>query len=255
VTSVKELVRVHRRGPVTEVVIDRPEARNAVNLELCVALTAAFEALQSDSDTQAILLRSEGSVFCAGADLREREGRDEAWVIARRRASFRAYATIEACPVPVVCAIQGPVVGSGGEIAMACDFIVASEAASFVFPEPQWGTVGVTQRLQRVIGVSRAKELLFTGRKMLVEEAYQLGLVARIVTADALDHAASEIAGKIAAAPALAMRLTKQCVDQGSRTDLASGIEIEMAAIQQVLAQSDWRGGVARFAAEVGRGA
>ena len=175
-----------REGNIARVTLNRPEARNAVNLDLCNALQAAFDAFQGDTETAVVVLDAAGPVFCAGADMRERTGKDEAWVIARRQASFRAYSAIEACPIPVVCAVQGPVVGSGGEISMACDFIVASEAATFHFPEPQWGTVGATQRLQRRIGVSRAKELLFTGRRMDANEAHALGLITRLVAADDL---------------------------------------------------------------------
>lgn len=247
-----QLVTIRREGAVARVTLNRPEARNAVNLELCHALQAAFDGFQGDTETAVVILDAAGPVFCAGADMRERKGRHEAWVVARRQASFRAYAAIEACPIPVVCAVQGPVVGSGGEISMACDFIVASTAATFLFPEPQWGTVGATQRLQRRIGVTRAKELLFTGRKMSAEEAHALGLVARLVAAEDLAAEVDAVAAKIAEAPQTAIRLTKQAVDQGSRTDLASGIEVEMAAIRQLLAQSDWQAGVAKFSKEVG---
>ena len=253
-TGKSDLVKVERRGAVCEVVIDRTDARNAVNLELCHALHEVFSGFEMGEDTRAVLLRSEGPVFCAGADLKERNGRDEAWVIARRQAAFKAYMSIETCPLPVVCAVQGPVVGSGGEIAMASDFIVASEKATFLFPEPQWGTVGATQRLQRVIGVSSAKELLFTGRKLGVEEAHARGLVARILPADGFLDAAREVAAKVAGAPHLAMQLTKRAVDEGGQTDLASGIEIELGAIRQVLSNSNWRAGIERFNNEVGNG-
>ncbi|MEQ5828941.1 enoyl-CoA hydratase/isomerase family protein [Sulfitobacter sp. NFXS29] len=253
-TRKTDLVKVERRDAVCEVIINRPEARNAVNLELCHALFDVFSGFNMGEDIRAVLLRSEGTVFCAGADLKERDGRDEAWVIARRQAAFKAYMSIETCPLPVVCAVHGHVVGSGGEIAMASDFIVASDKATFLFPEPQWGTVGATQRLQRVIGVSSAKELLFTGRKLGVAEAYARGLVARILPADGFLEQAREIAAKVAQAPHLAMQLTKQAVDHGSRTDLASGIEIELSAIRQVLSQSNWRAGVERFNSEVGNG-
>lgn len=245
-------VRVECDGAVASVVLARAEARNALNLAMCHGLTEAFEALSVDPDVRVVLMRSEGPVFCAGADLKERTGRDEAWVLSRRQASFHAYATIGRCAKPVVAVVQGPVVGSGGEIAMSCDFVVASTAATFRFPEPQWGTVGATQRLQRVIGRSRAKELLFTGRTMGVDEAYGLGLVARVVEPDALDATAEEIAAQIAAAPPLAMALTKECVDLGSETDLESGIRIELKAIERNLTESDWRSGVADFADRIG---
>lgn len=253
-TQAEGIVRVERNDGFYEVVINRPEARNAVNLELCEALFDVFSGFDMGDEYRAVLLRSEGPVFCAGADLKERNGKDEAWVIARRKAAFKAYMAIETTPLPVICAVQGPLVGSGGEIAMAADFIVAAQSASFLFPEPQWGTVGATQRLQRVIGPSCAKELLFTGRKMDAAEAHARGLVARLLPDTGFLDAARTIAAKVASAPPLAMQLTKQAVDQGGRTDLASGIEVELAAIRQVLAQSDWRAGIDKFNKEVGNG-
>lgn len=235
-----------------DVILSRPEARNAVDLRMCEELTAAFETIAAHPGVAVVTLSAEGPVFCAGADLKERQGRDESWVMARRRAAFRAYDTIAACPVPVICAVQGPLVGSGGEIAMSCDFILASATATFRFPEPQWGTVGATQRLQRVIGVSRAKELLYTGRTLPADEALTLGLVARLAPPEGLGALMEATVASILAAPPLAMRLTKHCVDMGHRTDLASGIAIELAAIERNLQQSDWQGGVARFARTVG---
>lgn len=246
------LVQLRREGARADVVLARADARNAVNLRTCEELVAVFDQIAADRDIRVVVLSSEGPVFCAGADMKERAGRDEAWVMARRRASFRAYDTIAACAVPVVCAVQGPLVGSGGEIAMSCDFIIAADHATFSFPEAGWGTVGATQRLQRVIGTSRAKELLYTGRKMPAPEALALGLVARLVPAAELQAAVDEVAERIASAPPLAMRLTKQCIDHGSRTDLASGIAIELAAIERNLHESDWRSQVGRFSSTIG---
>lgn len=239
---------------IARVTLDRAAARNALNWPMCDQLREAFIAVDRDPDVRVVLLAANGPVFCAGADLKEREGRDEAWVRQRREASFAAYETIEKCRKPVVAIVQGPVVGSGGEIAMSCDFVIASTKASFRFPEPQWGTVGATQRLQRVIGTSRAKELLFTGREMPVAEALTLGLVARVVEPEALEETAQAIAAQIAKAPALAMELTKQSIDLGAKTDLASGIRIEMAAIERNLAAGDWRRGIEAFSETVGKG-
>ena len=248
-----EPVLLRREGPVARVTLNRPAARNALNLPMCAALRAAFEALDADAEVRVVLLDAAGPVFCAGADLKERQGKDEAWVRSRRLASFAAYEAIERCGKPVVAVVNGPVVGSGGEIAMACDFILASRAATFRFPEPQWGTVGATQRLQRVIGKRRAKELLFTGRTMPVEEAYGLGLVARV--ADDVEAEAQAVAASITKAPALAMQLTKQAVDLGEETPLATGIRIEMAQVERVLAEGGWRRGVESFAQNVGSAA
>jgi enoyl-CoA hydratase/carnithine racemase len=246
-------VLVRRDGATARVTLNRPAARNALDLPMCLLLRDAFAALDGDADVCVVLLDAAGPVFCAGADLKERQGRDEAWVRGRRLAAFAAYDAIERCSKPVVAVAHGAVVGSGGEMALACDFIVASRAATFRFPEPQWGTVGATQRLQRAIGKRRAKEMLFTGRAMPADEAYGLGLVARL--ADDAAAAADEVAAAIAKAPSLAMALTKQAVDLGEEVALATGIRIELAAIERVLADGGWRQGVERFAREGGSGA
>jgi enoyl-CoA hydratase/carnithine racemase len=246
------VVECRRDGAIARVVLNRAAARNALNLAMCVELRETFQSLDGDENLRVILLQAEGPVFCAGADLKERQGKDEAWVRQRRLAAFAAYETIERFSKPVVAMVQGPVVGSGGEISMSCDFIVASTAASFRFPEPKWGTVGATQRLQRVIGKRRAKELLFTGRTMPVEEAHTLGLVARVVAPEELEKAGQQIAEEIAAAPPLAMMLTKQAVDLGEETTLANGIRIEMSGVERCLADGGWRKGIETFAQAVG---
>jgi len=246
-----EPVLLQRDGALARVALNRPDARNALDLPMCHALRDAFAKLDADAEVRVVLLSANGPVFCAGADLKERRGKDEAWVRARRLAAFAAYDAIERCAKPVVAVLDGPAVGSGGEIALCCDFIIASRGASFRFPEPQWGTVGATQRLQRVIGKRRAKELLFTGRTMPVDEAYALGLVARVV--DDVSAEADEVAAGIAKAPALAMALTKQAVDLGEEVALSTGIRIEMAQIERVLADSDWRRGIDSFSQTVGR--
>jgi enoyl-CoA hydratase/carnithine racemase len=236
-----------RDGGVAEVVLDRPEARNALNLPMCLALRETFERLDGDAGVRVVLLRANGPAFCAGADLRERAGRDAEWVRRRRLAAFAAYDAIERCGKPVVALVHGPVVGSGGEIAMSCDFILAAPDTTFRFPEAHWGTVGATQRLQRVIGKRRAKELLFTGRIMDVAEAERVGLVVRVVAEGSLGDAGREIAAAIERAPALALALTKQAVDLGEGVDLPRGIRVELAAIDRCLADDGWREGVERF--------
>ncbi|RVT81493.1 enoyl-CoA hydratase/isomerase family protein [Rhodobacteraceae bacterium CCMM004] len=228
------------------VTLSRAAARNALNLEMCRELAAAFARLTGDAITRAVVVDAVPPVFCAGADLKERQGRGADWVIARRRAAFDAYAAIEACPVPVVAVLDGAVVGSGGEIAMACDIALASPRASFRWPEIGWGSVGATQRLPRRIGTARAKDLLFTGRKIDAAEAHALGLVTRL--ADDVGALAAEVLDPILDAPATALRLAKRCVDDGMRTDLAGGIEIEMEAIRHSLDGDEWKDGLTAFA-------
>lgn len=235
------------RDAVAHVALDRPDARNAVDLDMCIELRQVFEELDSDPAIRAIVISGNGPSFCAGADLKERKGKDERWVRSRRLASFAAYATIEACSKPVVALVHGSVVGSGGEITMACDFAIGAITTEFKFPEAHWGTVGATQRLQRVIGKRRAKELLFTNRVMGADEAVRLGLLVRTVEPENLIEDGVATAAQIACAPALSMSLTKRAIDLGSETDLDRGIRIEMAAIEQNLAHGGWKDGVDRF--------
>lgn len=222
-------------GGIAQVVLNRPRDRNALNLSMCIELRETFERMDADGNVRVVLVRASGPSFCAGADLKERVGRDASWVRQRRLASNAAYSAIERCSKPVVALVHGAVVGSGGEIAMSCDFIIASSGTTFRFPEVHWGTVGATQRLQRVVGKRCAKELLFTDRVMPVREAERRGLVARIVEPDELELAGQQIAQTIVQAPALSLALTKQAVDLGDETDLARGIRIELAAVERCL--------------------
>ncbi|RPE70925.1 enoyl-CoA hydratase [Pacificibacter maritimus] len=247
-------VQLEITGKRADVILTRPQARNAVNLPMCEDLIEAFEQIATQPEVGVVVLRSQGPVFCAGADMKERKGHDEAWVMMRRRTAFRAYEMIGACTRPVIAQVQGALVGSGGEIAMSCDFIVASQDATFRFPEPQWGTVGATQRLQRVVGVARAKELLYTGRIMDAQEASRIGLITTLTEADKLAQTVDDTAAQILNAPPLCVQLTKHCIDAGYRTDLNSGITIELAAIDRMLSESDWRGTIERFDARIGSG-
>lgn len=250
--SAPERVRTSVADGIATVELARPEARNAVDLPMCEQLRAAFDAIDADESVRVVLITARGPVFCAGADLKERTGKDAAWVRRRRVASFAAYAAIEACRRPVVALLQGAVVGSGGEITLAADFALAADDVTFRFPEPHWGTVGATQRLQRAIGKRRAKELLFTNRPLAATEAMELGLVSKLVPASALAEAGAETARTIAGAPPTALSLTKRAIDLGAETDLDRGIRIEMAAIEQNLSTADWRAGVDRFTSDGG---
>ena len=170
----------------------------------------------------------------------------------RRLRGFAAYNALEALPMPTVAVVHGVAIGSGSEIAAACDFIVATPEATFATPEALWGTVGATQRLPRVLGKRLAKDLMFTGRKLTAEEARIAGLVTRIVAADKLDHALTEIAQTIRKASAEGLRLAKRCIDQGSELDPRGALALELLAVEENLAQAtrgedSWRTRMAGF--------
>lgn len=233
-------VRVQAKEGVATITLDRPQARNALNRAMCDALVAAAEGM--DESVQLVFVRASGPVFCAGADLKEREGMTEAQVRERRLRAFAAYGALEALPMPAIAVVEGPAVGSGCEIAAACDFIVATPAASFRVPEAMRGTVGATQRLPRILGKRLAKDLLFTGRTLSAEEAERHGLVARLVAADKLEETLAQIAQTILAAPAHALRLTKRAIDRGVERDPKGALEAEIAAVEEQLASGAWMG-------------
>ena len=225
---------------VATLTLDRSGSRNALNLALCEALRAAAQGL--DASVRLVLVRANGPVFCAGADLKERQGMDAAQVRERRMKAFAAYAALEALPMPAIAVVEGPVVGSGCEIACACDFIVATPAASFRIPEAIRGTVGATQRLPRILGKRLAKDLMFTGRTLTAEEAERHGLVARLVAPEKLEAVIAVIAKTIVAAPAQSLRLAKRSIDRGVELDPQGALDIEIAAIDEQLAAGDWMG-------------
>jgi len=225
---------------VATIALNRPEVRNALNLEMCDALLAAVGKLQADQAVKVAFVRGNGPVFCGGADLNERKGKSEAWIRERRLRAFAAYAALEALPMPCVALVHGAAIGSGVEIAAACDFIVATPETSFRTPEAQRGTVGATQRLPRILGKRLAKDLMFTGRPLTAEEAYLAGFVSRIA-AD-LENEKTEIAQAILKAPPLAMKLAKRTIDRGIELDPKGALEAEIEAIEEQLAAGQWMG-------------
>jgi enoyl-CoA hydratase len=158
----------------------------------------------------------------------------------RRLKGFAAYAALEALPMPAIAVVQGAALGSGVEIAAACDFIVALPDASFGTPEALRGTVGATQRLPRVLGKRLAKDLMFTGRRLSAEEAKAAGFVSRI--SQDVEKEISDIAKAILSAPPAAMRLAKRCIDRGVELDPQGALALELEAIDEQLASGQWMG-------------
>ncbi len=232
---------------VATLTLNRPESRNALNTALCEALLRAAAGAAADESVRLVLVRASGPVFCAGADLKERQGMNEDQVRARRLKAFAAYDALERLPMPAIAVVHGAAIGSGCEIAAACDFIVATPEASFRTPEALWGTVGATQRLPRVLGKRLAKDLMFTGRTLSAAEALAAGLVSRVVPAESLEAVLAEIARTVAAAPPAALRLAKRCIDRGVELDPRGALATELLAIEENLAAADWRAGIAGF--------
>jgi len=235
---------------VATITLNRPESRNALNRAMCEDIIAATALAAGDASVRLVLVRGAGKVFCAGADLKERKDMSVDEVRSRRWRGFAAYHALESLPMPTVAVVHAAAIGSGSEIAAACDFIVATPEATFSTPEAMWGTVGATQRLPRVLGKRLAKDLMFTGRKLTAEEARAAGLVTRIIDRDRLEAALAEIAQAIVKASASGLRLAKRCIDQGSELDARGALAVELFAIEENLAPDagdSWRGRMAGF--------
>ncbi|GAB4391993.1 MAG: enoyl-CoA hydratase [Kiloniellaceae bacterium] len=221
--------------------LNRPDARNALNNQMCLDLLTALRQVEAEPEVACVVIAGKGPAFCAGADLKERQGMDDDQIRGRRLRAFRAYDAVETLSMPAIAAVAGPCVGSGCEIATACDFIVAAEGATFRYPEAQWGTVGATQRLPRIVGKRLAKELMFTGRPVPAEEALRIGLVNRVVAETALEAEVETLVGQIVKAPLAALKQAKRCIDQGTADSRMGALAEEILAIEENLEQQAWR--------------
>ncbi|TAK80752.1 MAG: enoyl-CoA hydratase/isomerase family protein [Betaproteobacteria bacterium] len=227
-------------GGIATLTLNRPQARNAVNAEMCEALRAAAVQVAADVTVKLVIVRGAGPVFCAGADLKERAGMLADEVRARRLKAFAAYDALEALPMPSVAVVHGAVIGSGIEIAASCDFIVATPDTVFATPEALRGTVGATQRLPRVLGKRLAKDLMFTGRRLSAQEALAAGLVSRVV--DDLENEFQAIAKAVLEAPQETLRQAKHCIDRGTELDPRGALALELAVIEAQLSSGKWMG-------------
>lgn len=246
-TSSTVLMTLDASTHVARLTLNRPDARNALNNAMCSALHRALLDIRDNPDVHVVLIDANGPVFCAGADLKERKGMDDDQIRARRLRAFALYDAIEQCPVPIVAVIDGPAVGSGCEIAGACDFIIGSDRASFRYPEARWGTVGATQRLPRIVGRRLAKELMFTGRAVEADEALRIGLLNRIVPVHQLPEVIQQMAQEIADGPPDAMRSAKRTLDRGLDDTRHGALALEILAIEENLNAGTWKSGMTSF--------
>jgi enoyl-CoA hydratase len=221
-------LRVERPEPGIAVLsLNRPEVRNAINLEMVQETIAALGELAADPELRALVLRGEGEkAFAGGADIAQmRERRAPEALQAINAGMFQA---VEDFPRPTIAAIRGWALGGGCELALACDIRVAGEGARLGFPEVSLGifpAAGGTHRLPRLVGLGRAKELVFTGRILTAAEAHAFGMVEHLVPDDRVDLRARELAAEIARNGALAVRVAKLAFNAIARGDSPEPIE------------------------------
>jgi enoyl-CoA hydratase len=235
-----ENILVSVESGVGVVTLNRPEVRNALDQGMVDDLHAAFDDLATRSDLRVVILHGAGGkAFMSGADigqLRERRSPQALMAI-----NARLFQKIEEFPLPTIAAIQGYALGGGCELAMSCDLRVVGKSSKFGQPEVALGIIpaaGGTQRMPRLVGLGKAKELIFTGRIIDADEAHRIGLVNQVVEDDAVMTAAHALADEIARQGTLALRLAKLSVNTSSRTGQDTGFLVEQLA-QAVLFDSD----------------
>ncbi|MFJ4811119.1 enoyl-CoA hydratase/isomerase family protein [Streptomyces longwoodensis] len=232
--------------------LDRPPM-NALDVATQDRLKELAEEATRRDDVRAVVLYGGEKVFAAGADIKEMQVMDHTAMVLRSRALQDSFTAVARIPKPVVAAVTGYALGGGCELALCADYRIAAEDAKLGQPEILLGLIpgaGGTQRLARLIGPSRAKDLIFTGRMVKADEALSLGLVDRVVPAGEVYARAHAWAAKLAQGPALALRAAKEAVDTGLETDIETGLAVERTWFAGLFATEDRERGMRSFVAE-----
>ena len=228
--------------------INRPEARNALNLEVRRLIARNLTEMGEDDATRCIVLAGNEKSFAAGADIKEMAGAGTVDMLLR--GTHKLWRAIAACPKPVIAAVNGFALGGGCELAMTCDIIIAGESARFGQPEVKIGIIpggGGTQRLPRSVGKYKAMRYLLTGDLFSATEAFDMGLVSEIVPDAEVEKRAVEMARQIADLPPLAIQQAKEAVLRGMDAALDAGLAIETRASQILFSSQDQKEGMAAF--------
>jgi enoyl-CoA hydratase/carnithine racemase len=244
-----EFVRVEHDGAIATIRLDRPPM-NALTAEGQDDLAAAAADVAADPATRAVVIYGGGKVFAAGVDIKEMADAGYPRMAADSRRLQAAFTAVAKIPKPVVAAVNGYALGGGLELALCADFRVAGESARLGQPEILLGIIpgaGGTQRLPRLIGPARAKDIIYTGRFVPAPEALEIGLVDRVVPDAETYQAARDLVARYATGPALALRAAKQAIDGGLETDLDTGLEIERLHFSGLFATEDQRMGMRSF--------
>ena len=245
-------IRVERGdGGAVWVTLDRPEAKNALSRAVNLELRRLAVELGQDRQVRAVVLTGANGAFSAGADLKERRGVPAAESGPYVDAIAGAITAWAEMPRPTIAAMSGPALGGGLELALACDFRIASEDAVMGLSEVRLGIMpgaGGTQRLARLVGVARAKEMVLTGRRIDARRALDIGLVSRVVSAAELRPAAAELAAELAGCAPLSVAMAKQAIDQGIDLPLDQALALERRCYDVTLRSEDRNEGLRAFA-------
>lgn len=246
-----KFVTVEVQDSVAIVMFTRVDAANALSVQMLHEINETLEAIHYDRSIRAVIVTGDGEkAFCAGADLKERQGMNEAETRQTIALIGKTVNHFESLAQPVIAAINGVAFGGGLELALACDIRMASSSAKLGLTETALGIIpgaGGTQRLPRLIGVGKAKELIYTARRLSAEEAYQYGILEHVVAPGDLLEKAKELAREIAKNAPLSLVQAKTAINQGMQTDISTGLQIESLAYSRLLHTDDRLEGLKAF--------
>ncbi|QSQ15615.1 enoyl-CoA hydratase-related protein [Myxococcus landrumensis] len=244
-----ENIRLEHDGAVATLTIDRPKALNALNNKTLQEIEAAVRSL--GSDTRVLIVTGGGEkAFVAGADIAEMASLSESQAQEFAALGHRAFALLESLTIPTIAAVNGFALGGGCELALACDFIYASEKAQLGLPEVGLGVIpgfGGTQRLTRAVGRARAKELVFTGARIDAAKAKEIGLVLEVLPAEGLLAHCRSVAAKMLKNGPLAIGKAKRVIEQGADKDLTEANTLERQGFAELFGSEDQREGMKAF--------
>jgi enoyl-CoA hydratase len=245
-----ETILVEIEEGIGTITLNRPEVLNALNNQVFIELGEAAERLNADESVRVVIITGGEKVFAAGADIKQMASATAVDVSTSRRPSLKTYNFIENMHKPVIAAIAGYALGGECELTLVADVRIAAENAQFGLPEIKLGILpgaGGTQRLPRLIGAGKAKELIFSGDFISAEEALRIGLVNKVVPTDQLIIEAKKMARKFASRGAVALQFAKTCVNEGLRMDLDMGLQYEHKCFSLLFATEDQKEGMKAF--------
>ncbi|WP_092471557.1 enoyl-CoA hydratase-related protein [Desulfotruncus arcticus] len=246
-----ENIKLTRDGHIAVMAFNRPEAMNAISTQTAREILAALEELEQDDEVFAAVFTAEGDrAFCVGADLKERKTMTREEMKKQRALFVKAFTAVAEFSKPIIAAVNGFALGGGCEFALCCDFIIASEQAAFGLPEVGLAIIpggGGTQLMPRVIGRNKAKELIYTGRRISARDAYEIGLVNHVVPADKQMEKTMEIMREITKNGPVALRQAKRSINLGVELDLHTALALEAECYNVCLTTEDRDEGLLAF--------
>ena len=247
-----EQLQVAVQDGIATVTLDRPDRYNALGAKIVDELKVALDEIENDAEARAMILTGAGErAFCSGVDLKERREMDPESRWAHNRELNDFVQRLSRTQLPTVAAMNGLALGGGFEVTLACDFRIAAEHAEFALPEVGIGIIpgaGGTQRLPRLIGPARAKELILTARRIDARTALEMGILSKVVSKDALADEARSLAEETSKNSPLAVAYAKTAIEVATETPLEQGLRFETAAIRTTLASEDYEIGLSAFA-------